>query len=166
MGRPRNRIKKKCCNCEKEFEVRPSEIKKGGGKFCSRSCATTYRNIHDNPAWSDEVRKKISKNHADVSGEKNPMYGRRGEKAPSYIDGRNSFKGEIYRKMLLASGAEKKCKICGKTEKLHVHHLDGNHKNNNINNLVWLCTNCHYNIAHKYSRDDKGRLVKAEINQL
>lgn len=166
MGRPKKRIKVKCQHCGIEFETYPSEIKKGRGKFCSRSCATIYRNTHDNPAWSEEVRRKISENHADVSGENNPMYGRRGKDAPSYIDGRNSFAGETYRRMLLASGAEQKCKICGQTENLHVHHLDGNRKNNKIDNLVWLCSSCHLNKAHNYIRDDQGRFIKMETSEI
>ena len=92
MGRKKVRVVKNCLQCEKEFEARPSEIKKSGGKFCSRSCATTYRNIHNNPTKDAKVREKISKNHADVSGRKNPMHGRRGKLAPGYIDGSNIFK--------------------------------------------------------------------------
>lgn len=33
---------------------------------------------------SEETREKYRKNHADVSGEKNPMYGRRGPLAPNF----------------------------------------------------------------------------------
>lgn len=31
-------IKKNCNHCKKEFEAYPSEIRKGGGKYCARSC--------------------------------------------------------------------------------------------------------------------------------
>ena len=34
--------------------------------------------------WSENIRKKISENHADVSGSNNPMYGKRGKKSPMF----------------------------------------------------------------------------------
>lgn len=154
-----NKIECKCKQCEKTFYLFPSEIKKGGGKYCSRSCAMKYRNIHDNPTKDEKVREKISKNHADFSGKNNPMYGRRGKDAPSYIDGRNSFTGETYKKILLASGREQICEECGSKDNLHVHHRDKNHKNNDINNLAWVCVKCHNNIVHKHLRDEKGRFI-------
>lgn len=160
MPRPRNRISKVCIHCGKVFETFPSSIAKGGGKFCSRSCATTYRNLTDNPAWNTNAKMKISRNHADVSGPKNPMYLRRGKEAPGYIDGRNSYKGETYRRILLASGAEPICELCGSKEHLHVHHKDKNHRNNTIENLAWLCVKCHNNVAHARRRDKGGRFIK------
>lgn len=42
-----------------------------------------------------------------------------------------------------------KCAKCGYSEmksSLHVHHIDRNHKNNNSNNLLVLCANCHYGL--------------------
>jgi len=74
-----------CIECGRNFYVRKCYQKRGQGKFCSVSCSTKYRNKHNNPAWLPEVREKISKNHADVSGKNNPMYGRKGTLAPSYI---------------------------------------------------------------------------------
>ena len=90
------KVEKTCLWCSETFLAYPCEIRKGGGKFCSRKCATTYRNTYDNPTKSAEVRAKISRYHADISGAKNPMFMRRGEKCPSYIDGRTSFKGNLY----------------------------------------------------------------------
>lgn len=45
-----------------------------------------------------EVREKMSKNHADVRGSKNPMYGRRGELAPFF--GRTGIKHHASKKVL------------------------------------------------------------------
>ena len=162
MGRQSTKVKKTCLQCETDFLVHACSIKQGGGKFCSRSCATTYRNTHDNPAWRQEVRTKISANHADVSGSNNPMYGKRGKLAPSYIDGRNSFVGEKYRKIMLANTVPI-CSECGESdiEKLHVHHKDHNHSNNDISNLKWLCVSCHNNIYHARERDAHGRFTSA-----
>lgn len=167
MGRPKNRVLKFCLQCKKEFETFHSEIKKGGGKFCSRSCATTYRNLHFNPSWDEDVRKKISKNHADVSGIKNPMYGRRGRLAPGYVDGRHSFSGEHYRKVLLASGTLPKCKLCGACAgRIEVHHIDGDRDNNDLSNLVFLCQKCHLTKAHSNIVDEQNKIIGKTINKL
>lgn len=154
------KIPRICKQCGAEFFTYKSEIAKGGGKFCGRSCATTFRNIHYNPTLSSEVRKKISKHHADISGKNNPMYGRRGELAPSYIDGRNKYKGDRYRRIMLAN-TYPVCELCGEENinNLHVHHKDKNRKNNTLDNLMWVCSSCHNNIIHKRERDTKGRFV-------
>ena len=159
MARKKNRVIRTCQYCGQQFETFPSEIRKGGGKFCSRSCSMTYRNLHDNPTRSAKVRLKISLHHADVSGENNPMYMRRGELAPSYIDGRNSYSGDTYRKKLFASGATPVCQICGSTENLHAHHIDGDHYNNAIENLAWVCARCHLTIVHEYQKNEKGQFT-------
>lgn len=158
-------VARECKECTKEFFVPPSQVKRGGGKFCSVSCGTTYRNKTNNPAWREEVRAKISKNHADVSGEKNPMYGRRGENAPSWIDGRNSISGDIWRKIALINKPPI-CELCGKEptgRNLHIHHKDKNRKNNDLDNLQVVCSHCHMNVIHKRERDEKGRFMKEVV---
>lgn len=40
------------------------------------------------------------------------------------------------------------CNRCGKPEALDVHHRDGNHLNNSLENLERICRGCH-NLAHK-----------------
>lgn len=165
MGRPRKRVKRTCQQCGAEFEVPECVVRKGCGKFCSTSCATTYRNIHDNPSKNPEVKLKISKNHADVSGDKNPMYGKRGSESPAYVDGRSKYSGSKYRGILLANGIEQKCSMCGSTAKLHVHHVNGDHKDNRLENLIWLCPRCHNNEAHDYERDEFGRFTGSSLRQ-
>ena len=51
---------------------------------------------------------------------------------------------------LLAEGIkERKCECCGNTEwmghpiMLELHHIDGDHNNNKLENLQMLCPNCH-----------------------
>lgn len=156
----------KCKQCDEKFEVRKREIEKGKGKFCSISCGTTFRNLTNNPAKCPKVRKKISENHANVSGKNNPMYGRRGKSAPGYIDGRNSFKGESYRKKALAN-FEHECVLCGEDnlEELHVHHKDGNRNNNKLKNLAILCVKCHLTKVHNYERDERGFFIGASLNE-
>lgn len=48
-----------------------------------------------------------------------------------------------------------KCELCGLTavtgedkKRIHVHHLDGNHDNNDLFNLIALCQKCHGTIEH------------------
>lgn len=35
------------------------------------------------------------------------------------------------------------CELCGKTQNLDVHHIDGDYQNNKIDNLMVLCRSCH-----------------------
>lgn len=59
--------------------------------------------------------------------------------------------------IILYKNANNKCELCGKTNKLSVHHIDGsgignknNLKiNNNPNNLLLLCSSCHGKIHGK-----------------
>jgi 5-methylcytosine-specific restriction endonuclease McrA len=157
------KIQCECIECGRDFEQWASVVKRTGGKFCSISCGVKNRNLRDgNPACREEVRAKISKNHADVSGEKNPMYGRCGRDAPGYIDGRNSQKRDAWRRIALENKPHI-CERCGDVpigRNLHVHHVDGNRKNNALENLMILCVKCHNNHAHPRERDELGRFKK------
>lgn len=44
------------------------------------------------------------------------------------------------------------CEQCGATAKLHVHHDDGNWKNDHPSNLVTLCDSCHLRLH--WSKDE------------
>jgi len=158
---------KMCQQCGEEFWVYKSKVRKGEGKFCSISCATTYRNIHNNPTKDKKVREKISKNHADVNGEKNPMYGVRltGNKNHQYIDGRSKY--SAYYRFVAFENLEHKCNECGKIgkpEDFDVHHKDMNRDNNSLSNLEILCPKCHLTVRHKYKRDSEGKFTEVVAN--
>ena len=57
-----------------------------------------------------------------------------------------------YRQYLIRSGRSSRCEGCGFNDgfgrRTHVHHKDRNRKNNNLDNLQVLCTDCHAN-EHK-----------------
>jgi ribosomal protein S27AE len=107
--------------------------------------------------WKD----KISKNHADVSGKNNPMYGKRREKnprgtydpekydiwtSPEYQEWRNTiFKRDHYT-----------CKMCGDKKSkrgYNAHHIFRQHDYPKLRYKKWngitLCVDCHLSIFNK-----------------
>lgn len=79
----------------------------------------------------------------------------KGKQANNYIPALEYLKKEyvssdLLRQKLIRDGIkEQKCEICGFSEwqgspiPLELHHKDGNHFNNELNNLQILCPNCH-----------------------
>ncbi len=57
--------------------------------------------------------------------------------------------GTVYRRLKEGSGDKMVCAVCNIEDKrvLVVHHKDHSRKNNTLENLQWLCRNCHY-LAH------------------
>ena len=52
------------------------------------------------------------------------------------------------------------CAICGTSQNLHLHHIDGRgkYKTDNPNNCIMLCSYCHLEIVHKNNKYWKKRL--------
>ena len=62
-----------------------------------------------------------------------------------------------------------KCRLCGTTKDLHLHHINGRGKDktNNIDNCIMLCSHCHLEIVHKnnkYYRPYLNKLIRG-INE-
>lgn len=145
-----------CKICKKKFQTKPFFLKRGQGVYCSNKChyadkngstfhcSTCGENIYRTPS---EVR--CSKSKKFFCSKSCQTIWRNGE-----FSGKKSlnWKGgySTYRKVLSKSSHDKRCLICeeGDLSVLVVHHIDQNRKNFNVENLVWLCHNCHYLIHH------------------
>lgn len=87
--------------------------------------------------------------------------------AEEYVRGHN-VKSHILKKKLIQDGIKKcECEICGsyiwqgEPLPLELHHKDGNHYNNNFDNLQILCPNCH-SIQEGNSGKSIGKYVKTK----
>jgi len=74
-----------------------------------------------------------------------------------YLTNKKRIATSRLRYLLIRDGIkEEKCEKCCRTKwkgdkiPLELHHIDGNHYNNNLSNLMILCPNCHMQI-HGYS---------------
>lgn len=128
------KIKCNCANCGKELYKTPSEIKrsKTGNVFCNKSCAASFNNSHY----------RIGNNNPNWKG------GTYTSKTHTRI---------AYRKYV------HECAMCGTNEEcvLEVHHIDENHENNNEDNLIILCSNCHSRVHRgSYTITDEIKLKR------
>lgn len=156
-----------CDVCKKEFYAKPSHQKKGWARCCSQECRNiTFRrkikvlcfycgkNVEKTPS---ELKKSKSKKYfcdrsCQTKWRNNLFSGKL----------HSNWKGGIsaYRKILEKSGLIRKCKRCGCSDRriLAVHHLDRNRNNNGVENLVWLCHNCHH-LIHTSRGENKKFMV-------
>lgn len=60
-----------------------------------------------------------------------------------------------------------KCVLCGGTQSLELHHINGRGKNltDNPQNCVMLCQNCHHNVVHKNQKKYRPILIKMREEQ-
>ena len=112
------------CDCGKEKVIYGNNLRIGSTK----SCGCLSREI------AKELCKRLSR-----------IYNQTGENASGYLHGfcieERNFRETVRHR-------DKVCQICGKTKEengreLDVHHLDGNHYNNVLDNGVTLCKGCH-----------------------
>ncbi len=62
-----------------------------------------------------------------------------------------------YKNILIKSRVPQICRLCKTKDKriLTVHHVDLNRKNNDVENLTWLCHNCHHLVHHDIKEREK-----------
>lgn len=92
-------------------------------------------------------------------------------KAEEYLGTNKQIKSSELKYKLIKDGIkEYKCENCGITKwldeevPLELHHIDGNHYNNNLENLLIVCPNCHAYFEKRKTQKDffpvKTQLIK------
>ena len=128
-----NRIKVECAYCGKEFYIPKSRLNKSksGLYFCCREHKDLAQRIDSGNRFNS-----MRPAHYGTSSE--------------------------YRTLAFRSYPHE-CKVCGWNEDeriLEVHHIDGNRKNNNIDNLCILCPTCHRKITLNYYTLIEDKLIE------
>ncbi len=153
-----------CKICKKDFYAKPSWLQHGWGKYCSRSCQ--YEGRKTGKIVNCYICKKpVYKSGKNLRGSKSKKYfcGKSCQtkwRNITYIGSKhgNWKNGDYaYRSILDRNGVTKICKLCRKKDErvLAVHHIDHNHSNNKLNNLTWLCHNCHFLVHHHVNEREK-----------
>lgn len=164
---------KKCKKCENEFEPI-----KGLVSYCSLAC----RNSRSWTAY-DKLKKSISSKTSEKA-----IKQRESLKSKEIIDKITKTKREAHKKHILESDytdlsfkarryrilydQNKKCNRCGLDEwmdtplVLELEHKDGNHYNNERNNLEMLCPNCHSLTSTWRGRNKRERKMRISDESL
>jgi hypothetical protein len=134
----------KCIKCNNEHDG-----SFGSGKYCSRACANSR-------VRTDEVKQKISKGILNSKWWLNCDYSHNSNSAKidkakeTWKSKRDYDTAHIFSiKKWIKEERGNKCEECGVEEwngkrlPMEVDHIDGNTKNNNLDNLKILCPNCH-----------------------
>lgn len=153
-----------CKICKREFYAKPSWIERGVGKYCSRDCqhkgAMTGKFVSCFTCGEEVYKRRKALNHSKSGkyfcGKSCQTKWRNQE----FVGARHgNWKGGEhidYREILLKKNVKPICKLCKSNDSrvLCAHHLDKNRKNHKIENLVWLCRNCHH-LVHNYNTEIK-----------
>ncbi len=165
-------INKFCLNCFYVFKASIREVKRGNGKYCTRSCSSQHRaslipKLKPNCVCSfcnNEFYKSISKQRKSKSGlffckreckdKAQRIGGIKAIQPAHYGTGHSLYRLTAFREK------EKICERCGYNKfpkVLQVHHIDRNRLNGTLKNLEVLCPTCHEE-EHLLHHD--GRYVK------
>ncbi len=159
-----------CKQCEKKFNAKPSRVKASIDIYCSRICkvASSKKGKTVKCSTCDKVvYKSLKALNGSKSGKlfcsrscqtkwRNVEFSQ--EKHANWKGG-----AYAYRSLLSRQDLPKECKLCKTADKriLAVHHIDKNHSNNAIENLVWLCHNCHHLVHH--DKNEYKRFMAAMV---
>lgn len=149
-----------CKTCSKEFYMKPSHLKLGWGKYCSKPCCIKSQfngQLVKCFICEKQIYRSKARLNKSLSGKyfctkscqtiwRNQIY--IGENSSNWKNGKHT-----YRQILKRSGKKIICTLCNIEDEriLIVHHKDNNRENNKEENLLWLCFNCHF-LVHHYKR--------------
>lgn len=130
----------------------------------------TFSEIFSHLPYNNKTsRNLIRELFPDFKGNKSGR-GKPGSRTPieKYLSNEYPIKtGKLKQKLYTEGLKEKICETCGITQwnnkeiSFELHHIDGNNKNNNLNNLKILCPNC-----HSQTENWRGKNIKKRKNTL
>ena len=156
-----------CVICKKPFYAKPHWLLKGWGKYCSSFCQhQDYKNGKIVSCFICRKKTYKQKRFLERSRSKKYFCSKTcqlrwrhitfvGPKHANWRHGENAYKN-----IMLRHKTPSVCKLCGQKDMqvLVVHHLDQNRRNNKLNNLCWLCHNCHF-LVHHYNTERERLMV-------
>lgn len=80
-------------------------------------------------------------------------------KNSSYTQG-----SKLRKKLIDANLKENKCEVCGYTENLQLHHINGDHFDNRLENLQILCPNCHAKTDSYCGKGKRTKIITPKFN--
>lgn len=156
-----------CKKCETVFYTKPNRIMRGWGLYCSNTCKhaslktgsempcsnctrTIYKTLTDqkrsqsNQFFCGKSCQAKWRNHHIATGKDHPNW-------------KNGISS--YRDLMKRQDVAKICTKCFTNDSriLAVHHKDKNRNNNDLENLTWLCHNCHF-LVHHFKNESIGFL--------
>lgn len=167
------------CGCGQYITNRSAREKRNGkpnGGYC-------HGHIWKGRTLPEAAKQKMRENHADVSGEKNPNFGKGlfGEDNPNWQGGKK-VNGYIHnnppernRKIdrdlgLYVIKRDGKCVLCGNTSRLHAHHIEPWMEIECLRydekNLVSLCVRCHTRADNAHHKERIKPMLKAYIETI
>lgn len=134
----------KCILCNKDFTYAPNWTGFKNKKFCSSYCRQKHWSVNNKELCVISSRKYMDSNRDRFRKLNRDRYHKKrmsqvGLKTTSPY----SYPRQKARRLIAREKIEKKCFVCGSTERIQVHHIDENFYNNTLKNLELLCGPCH-----------------------
>ena len=152
-----------CKVCTASFYAKPYWLKKGYGKYCSSVCQ--YKDQKKGKEVPCDICGTLSyKQPKSLTGSKSGKFfcGKSCQtkwRNQLYIGEKHkNFKTVMhsYRALLVRNEIPMVCNLCKTMDDriIAAHHIDKNRRNNTLENLAWLCHNCHF-LVHHYEGERK-----------
>lgn len=157
-----------CRTCQIQFSVKSSEVARGGGKYCSRSCSSKAprgEKVHNSTCsychatfYRNSSKKQNSKSGLQFCCREHKDLAQQIASGFKEIQPQHYTGTTLYRKTAIQHYGPR-CMRCGYSkivEVLEVHHRDRDHSNSAIENLEVLCPTCH---CEQHFLTQSGRFV-------
>lgn len=137
----------------------------------NRSKAYMCKQLHCKQETLNSYLQKMEIEYAGQQGRYNQTPANK-KTVEEYLASAEKIKSSKLKYKILEEGIkEYKCECCGRTEwnglpiPLELHHIDGDHYNNNLSNLMIVCPNCHAQLTSQQSASQDPYTYKNYIGQ-